>query len=274
MRINTNVMALNAQNKLTGNQGKVEESIKKLSSGLRINGAADDASGLAISEKMRSQIRGLNQAQSNAQDGISMIQTAEGALQQTTDILQRMRELVVKAQNVGVLTTQDQDSITTELTALKDEVDRIASSTTFNTKKLLNGDLKLAANAATFKIGANTDSVDSIAVTIGDMGSSALGITINIKTAADTALTNLDAAINTVSAQRARLGAVQNRMEYAVENLSTTSENLTAAESRIRDVDMAAEMVNYTKNSILNQSAMAMLAQANQQPQQILSLLG
>ncbi|MBQ7668893.1 MAG: flagellin [Clostridia bacterium] len=273
MRINTNIMALNAQNKLTGNQGKVEGSIKKLSSGLRINGASDDASGLAISEKMRSQIRGLNQAQSNAQDGISMIQTAEGALQQTTDILQRMRELVVKAQNTGVLTTNDQDSIVTELTALKDEVDRIASSTTFNTKKLLNGDLKLAANAATFKIGANTDAVDSISITIGDMRSAALGITINIKTAADDALTNLDTAINTVSSQRAKLGAVQNRMEYAIENLSTTSENLTAAESRIRDVDMAAEMVTYTKNSILNQSAMAMLAQANQQPQQILSLL-
>ena len=273
MRINTNIMALNAQNKLTGNQGKVEGSIKKLSSGLRINGASDDASGLAISEKMRSQIRGLNQAQSNAQDGISMIQTAEGALQQTTDILQRMRELVVKAQNTGVLTTNDQDSIVTELTALKDEFDRIASSTTFNTKKLLNGDLKLAANAATFKIGANTDAVDSISITIGDMRSAALGITINIKTAADDALTNLDTAINTVSSQRAKLGAVQNRMEYAIENLSTTSENLTAAESRIRDVDMAAEMVTYTKNSILNQSAMAMLAQANQQPQQILSLL-
>ena len=274
MRINTNIMALNAQNKLTGNQGKVEGSIKKLSSGLRINGAADDASGLAISEKMRSQIRGLNQAQSNAQDGISMIQTAEGALQQTTDILQRMRELVVKAQNTGVLTTQDQDSITTELTALKDEVDRISSSTTFNTKKLLNGDLE--SNGATFKIGANTDAVDSITVTIGSMDSVTLEINaldITTSTGASTALTKLDAAINTVSTQRARLGAVQNRMEYAVENLSTTSENLTAAESRIRDVDMASEMVTYTKNSILNQSAMAMLAQANQQPQAILSLL-
>ena len=271
MRINTNIMALNAQNKLTGNQSKVEGSIKKLSSGLRINGAADDASGLAISEKMRSQIRGLGQAQSNAQDGISMIQTAEGALQQTTDILQRMRELVVKAENTGVLTTQDQDSITTELTALKDEVDRIASSTTFNTKKLLNGDLK--TNGATFKIGANTDTVDSITVTIGAMTSSALGVTIDIKTAAATALTNLDTAINKVSSERAKLGAVQNRMEYAIENLTTTQENLTAAESRIRDVDMAQEMVSYTKNSILNQSAMAMLAQANQQPQQILSLL-
>ncbi|MBQ7668888.1 MAG: flagellin [Clostridia bacterium] len=368
MRINTNIMALNAQNKLTGNQGKVEGSIKKLSSGLRINGAADDASGLAISEKMRSQIRGLNQAQSNAQDGISMLQTAEGALQQTTDILQRMRELVVKAQNTGVLTSNDQTSITTELTALKDEVDRIANSTTFNTKKLLNGDMGTQLNTTTlgsnckvnvanakegitysiaatsskitlswtdgtakteevavpqtingvikfanagieidvgttdvaatsingknivtkaasaaggkekaaFKIGANTYDEDQLFVGIGDMRSAALGVTIDISTTAnaDAALKNLDNAINKVSSQRASLGAVQNRMEYAVENLSTTSENLTAAESRIRDVDMAAEMVTYTKNSILNQSAMAMLAQANQQPQQILSLLG
>ena len=273
MRINTNIMALNAQNKLTGNQGKVEGSIKKLSSGLRINGASDDASGLAISEKMRAQIRGLNQARSNAQDGISMIQTAEGALQQTTDILQRMRELVVKAQNSGVLTDNDKTSITTELTALNSEIDRIANSTTFNTKKLLDG--SLATNGATFKIGANTDTVDSITVNIASMKSSDLGVTINISNATNTnaALTNIDTAINTVSSQRASLGAVQNRMEYAIENLSTTKENLTAAESRIRDVDMAAEMVNYTKNSILNQSAMAMLAQANQQPQQILSLL-
>ena len=276
MRINTNIMALNAQNKLTGNQGKVEGSIKKLSSGLRINGASDDASGLAISEKMRSQIRGLNQAQSNAQDGISMIQTAEGALQQTTDILQRMRELVVKAENTGVLTSQDQTSITTELTALKSEIDRIASSTTFNTKKLLNGDLEDTANAAKFKIGANTESVDTLSVTIGAMDAGSLlvhNLDITTSSGASTALTRIDAAINTVSTQRAKLGAVQNRMEYAVENLSTTSENLTAAESRIRDVDMASEMVSYTKNSILNQSAMAMLAQANQQPQQILSLL-
>ena len=276
MRINTNIMALNAQNKLTGNQGKVEGSIKKLSSGLRINGASDDASGLAISEKMRAQIRGLNQARSNAQDGISMIQTAEGALQQTTDILQRMRELVVKAENTGVLTSQDQTSITTELTALKSEIDRIASSTTFNTKKLLNGDLEDAADAAKFKIGANTETVDTLTVTIGAMDATSLQVNnLDITTAsgASTALTKLDAAINAVSTQRAKLGAVQNRMEYAVENLSTTSENLTAAESRIRDVDMAQEMVSYTKNSILNQSAMAMLAQANQQPQAILSLL-
>ena len=277
MRINTNVMALNAQNMLTRNQGGVESSIKKLSSGLRINGAADDASGLAISEKMRSQIRGLNQAESNAQDGISMIQTAEGALQQTTDILQRMRELVIKAQNSGVLTDTDKTSITTEITSLTAEIDRIAESTTFNSKQLLDGSLEDVADAAVFKIGANSYDEDILSVTIGGMASGDLSVdSIDITTDdnAKAALTALDNAIKDVSAQRARLGAAQNRMEYAIENLSTTSENLSAAESRIRDVDMAEEMVSYTKDSILNQSAMAMLAQANQQPQQILSLLG
>ena len=281
MRINTNIMALNAQNMLTRNQGGVESSIKKLSSGLRINGAADDASGLAISEKMRSQIRGLNQAESNAQDGISMIQTAEGALQQTTDILQRMRELVIKGQNEGVLTGDDKSAITTELNALRDEIDRIAESTTFNTKTLLNGGLEELSEAALFKIGANDFEDDLLTVTIGDMRADKIlqtagGNTVSIDTTDDAkkALSRLDYAINTVSSERAKLGAMQNRMEYAIENLSTTSENLSAAESRIRDVDMAEEMVSYTKNSILNQSAMAMLAQANQQPQQILSLLG
>ena len=277
MRINTNVMALNAQNMLTRNQGGVESSIRKLSSGLRINGAADDASGLAISEKMRAQIRGLNQAESNAQDGISMIQTAEGALQQTTDILQRMRELVIKAQNSGVLTDTDKTSITTEITSLTDEIDRIAASTTFNSKQLLDGSLEDVADAAVFKIGANLYDEDLLSVTIGGMASGDLSVdSIDITTDdnAKAALTAIDNAIKDVSAQRARLGAAQNRIEYAIENLSTTSENLSAAESRIRDVDMAEEMVSYTKDSILNQSAMAMLAQANQQPQQILSLLG
>ena len=279
MRINTNVMALNAQNKLTSNQSKVEGSIKKLSSGLRINSAADDAAGLAISEKMRAQIRGLGQAQDNAQDGISLLQTAEGALQQTTDILQRMRELTIKAQNTGVLTDSDRTSISSELSTLRDEIDRIATSTTFNGKKLLNG----TATDFKFKIGANTDAEDTISITIGKMDSKGLNsagggtekFTIAIDTAAhaDATLNAIDYAINKVSEQRTTLGVLQNRMEYAISNLGTSEENLTAAESRIRDVDMAEEMVTYTKNSILNQAAMAMLAQANQQPQSILSLL-
>ena len=370
---------MNAQNKLVTNQSRVEKSIQKLSSGLRINSAADDAAGLAISEKMRAQIRGLGQAQDNAQDGISLIQTAEGALQQTTDILQRMRELVIKSQNTGVLTDDDRTAITTEMSTLRDEIDRIATSTTFNSKKLLDGTLavqrgtgdnfgtlgivdvvnanvgttytftatagqkatvsyKDAVSGATvtvysdivmgtttvkgkvnfadagimlnfgkdgvavasftgktivtagedkgakadFKIGANTFDEDVLSVGIGDMSSKGLNIkadgtkfSIDISTAAasDHALDAIDYAIECVSSQRATLGAIQNRMEYAVSNLSATEENLSAAESRIRDVDMADEMVSYTKNNILNQSAMAMLAQANQQPQAILTLL-
>ena len=376
MRINTNVMALNAQNKLTVNQGKVEKSIQKLSSGLRINSAADDAAGLAISEKMRSQIRGLDQAESNAQDGISLLQTAEGALQQTTDILQRMRELVIKAQNTGVLTDDDRTSISNELSTLRDEIDRISTSTTFNGKKLLDGTMaakgtvetgkltsatrvdvsnavggeytiswddaadkktlkavdadnniyyadqkfdgvsisgkvtfseiklnidfgdkaikaeasdkvqgKVTVNADTkadFKIGANTDPEDLLSFGIADMSAKGLNrdaaggkfsIDISDRVNSDATLKAIDDAIDVVSSQRATIGTMQNRMEYAISNLSTTSENLSAAESRIRDVDMAEEMVSYTKNSILNQSAMAMLAQANQQPQSILSLL-
>jgi len=274
MRINTNVMALNAQNMLGGNQTSVEKSIGRLSSGLRINSAADDAAGLAISEKMRSQIRGLDQATSNANDGISLIQTAEGALQQTTDILQRMRELVIKAENEGVLSGEDQASIEVEVAALVEEIDRIANSTAFNKKKLLNGDLDGTSDQLTFKIGANTGSHDTLTMTIDGMTSTKLGIgSLDITGDASGALTAIDNAIVKVSKQRAELGAIQNRMEYAVESLTTTAENLTAAESRIRDVDMASEMVNFTKDNILQQSAMAMLAQANKQPEQILTLL-
>jgi flagellin len=255
---------------LSGNQSAVSKSIAKLSSGLRINSAADDAAGLAISEKMRSQIRGLNQAESNAQDGISLIQTAEGALQQTTDILQRMRELVVKAENTGVLDEKDQDALQVEINALTVEIDRIAESTTFNGKNLLDG----TASGLKFKIGANSNTCDTLAITIDGMGSTALSVnSLDVKTDPSGALDALDDAIVKVSEQRANLGAIQNRMEYAIESLSATSENLSAAESRIRDVDMADQMVTYTKDNILQQSAMAMLAQANQQPQQILSLL-
>ena len=379
MRINTNVMALNAQNMLSKNQNSVEKSVGRLSSGLRINGASDDAAGLAISEKMRAQIKGLDKAQANAQDGISLLQTAEGALQQTTNILQRMRELVIKAQNTGVLTEDDRTSITNELSTLRDEIDRIGVSTTFNGKKLLDGEMGVKletknltnltyadvsnANASTtytfsydstnkkmkvtwneggetktsystetyastsasvsgnvtfqeagivldygtevkvseaiagdtlvtsdesqgkkadFKIGANTYSQDLLSVGIGDMTSKGLNranhtdkftVDISSREKADETLKAIDYAISKVTEQRTKLGTVQNRMEYAANNLSTTQENLTAAESRIRDVDMAEEMVAYTKNSILNESAMAMLAQANKQPEKILTLL-
>ena len=270
MIINTNVMAINASNMLAGNQSVVQKSINKLSSGMRINSAADDAAGLAISEKMRSQIRGLSQAESNAQDGISLIQTAEGALQQTTDILQRMRELVIKAENSGVLSDEDREAITVEVSVLETEINRIADSTSFNGKKLLNGD----ATELKFKIGANTIDCDTLTVAIGNMNAETLEVKdLTIVSNPSEALTKIDAAIIKVSSERATLGAVQNRMEYAIESLSTTNENLTAAESRIRDVNMADEMVTFTKNNILQQSAMAMLAQANQQPNQILSLL-
>ena len=277
MRINTNVMALSASNVLVRNQNTVQNSINKLSSGLRINSAADDAAGLAISEKMRSQIRGLNQAESNAQDGISLIQTAEGALQQTTDILQRMRELVVKAENTGVLSDDDKNSINVEIKELTVEIDRIALSTSFNGKTLLDGKFDgkddLDTRKLKFKVGANTLGEDTLAVTIGNMTANSLGVdTLNLDKPSD-ALNLIDRVIIDVSNQRAKLGAYQNRMEYAIQSITATSENLTNAESRIRDVDMAEEMVTFTKNNILQQSAMAMLAQANQQPNQILSLL-
>ena len=275
MRINTNVMALSASNVLAGNQNNVQKSINKLSSGLRINSAADDAAGLAISEKMRSQIRGLNQAESNAQDGISLIQTAEGALQQTTDILQRMRELVIKAENTGVLSTDDQASIEVEIRELEVEMDRIALSTSFNGKTLLDGKFDGADDTKKlkFKVGSNTLKEDTLEVTFGNMTADSLGVKNLNLAEPSTSLNSIDAVIIKVSNQRAKLGAYQNRMEYAIESITATSENLTNAESRIRDVDMAAEMVNFTKNNILQQSAMAMLAQANQQPNQILSLL-
>ena len=277
MRINTNVMALSASNVLAGNQNGVQKSINKLSSGLRINSAADDAAGLAISEKMRAQIRGLDQAESNAQDGISLIQTAEGALQQTTDILQRMRELIVKAENTGVLSKDDETSIKVEIDQLKVEINRIALSTSFNGKTLLDGKFDGAGGAddkkLKFKVGANTLPEDTLAVTIGNMTANSLGVDKISLDEPSKALDKIDAVIIDVSNQRAKLGAYQNRMEYAIESISATAENLTNAESRIRDVDMADEMVTFTKNNILQQSAMAMLAQANQQPNQILSLL-
>ena len=183
MRINTNVMALSASNVLAGNQTNVQKSINKLSSGLRINSAADDAAGLAISEKMRSQIRGLNQAENNAQDGISLIQTAEGALQQTTDILQRMRELVVKAENIGVLSDDDQQSIAVEIKQLETEIDRIAKSTSFNGKVLLKGAYDGTTDKLKFKVGANTLPEDTLEVTIGNMTADSLGVSnINLST--------------------------------------------------------------------------------------------
>ena len=384
MIINHNMNALNAHRNMNVNNTAAGKSMEKLSSGLRINRAGDDAAGLAISEKMRGQIRGLTQSSRNAADGISMIQTAEGALNETTNILQRMRELAVQAGN-DTNTTSDREEIQKEIDALTEEVDRIANNTEFNTQKLLNGNktgkagdevkaavaekkgtfeivlgnaianndeitidgktIKIATAADTENtikaalnneydvtydagakkitltetVGSYKDTMDvsfkgakvtptitqgatkreqqlsegkvsvqvgananqSMSIEIGDMRAEALGIkseqgkTLSIKTAeeANEAITAFDAALNAVSSQRANLGAVQNRLEYTISNLDNTAENLTSAESTLRDVDMAKEMMEYSKNNILNQAAQAMISQANQQPQNVLQLL-
>jgi flagellin len=301
MRINHNISALNAYRQLATNQALGNKSLEKLSSGLRINRAGDDAAGLAISEKMRGQIRGLEQASRNAQDGISLIQTAEGALNETHSILQRMRELAVQAAN-DTNTLADRRELQKEVNQLIDEIDRIAKNTEFNTKNLLgktdsSGKFTGSGQSFTFHIGANQD--QNITLTINAMDSSHIGINIGAssgeitvnslkvsgvdtastggiltQSGANAAITTIDNAIQMVSAERAKLGAYQNRLEHTINNLGTASENLTAAESRIRDVDMAKEMMEFTKMSILQQAATAMLAQANQQPQMVLQLLG
>lgn len=272
-------MYSSALSALRTNQANMEKAMKRLSTGLRINSAADDPSGLAISERMRSQIRGLKQAQNNVQDACSMLQTGEGALQQTTDILHRMKELVIKAQNTGVLSESDRTAIDTELAMLRDEIDRIAKTTRFNSKNLLDGSLN-ADNPAIFQIGASSSEYDQISVTIDDMSSVGLSqddgrfsIDVSTRSAADQTLKNIEYALDKVTLQRTTLGATQNRLEYTMNNLATTEENLTAAESRIRDVDMAEEIINYTKSAMLSQVAMAMLAQAQKQSQSILKLL-
>lgn len=355
MRINTNVSALNTYSRLTAANASKSNSLSKLSSGLRINKAGDDAAGLAISEKMKGQIGGLSQAKSNAQDGISLIQTAEGALNETHSILGRMRDLAVQSSN-GTLSNDDRDAINKEYTALSDEIDRISNTTEFNTKSLLTGEGD-DAKSFTFQIGANAN--QTMSVSINNMSSSALkvkgldltqafdtsdiaaakdkavatafeadtttkyaangtvdaaaGKTVDeLKTAIESAaddtakataqktyddalatftasdegkaaaatvsvennpITKIDEAIKAVSAQRADLGAAQNRLEHTINNLGTTQENLSEANSRIRDVDMAQEMMSFTKSNILSQAATSMLAQANSMPNSVLSLL-
>lgn len=358
MRINTNVSALNTYSRLTAANASKSNSLSKLSSGLRINKAGDDAAGLAISEKMKGQIGGLSQAKSNAQDGISLIQTAEGALNETHSILGRMRDLAVQSSN-GTLSDDDRSAINKEYTALSDEIDRIRDTTEFNTKSLLTGEGD-DAKSFTFQIGANANQTMSVSIT--NMSSKALkvigldltqafatsdidaakdkavaaafkadtttkyaadgkvdaaaGKTVadlqsDIDTAADDAakataqktyddalatftasdkgkaaaaaaetaivennpITKIDKAIKAVSAQRADLGAAQNRLEHTINNLGTTQENLSEANSRIRDVDMAQEMMSFTKSNILSQAATSMLAQANSMPNSVLSLL-
>ncbi|MYL20948.1 flagellin [Halobacillus litoralis] len=345
MRINHNIAALNTYRQLGSANNAQQSSMEKLSSGLRINKAGDDAAGLAISEKMRGQIRGLDQANRNAQDGISLIQTSEGALNETHSILQRMRELAVQSSN-DTNTNGDRAEIQKEVNQLSEEITRIGNSTEFNTQNLIDGSF-----SGKFQIGANEGQaiqldisdmrgaalgVEEIKGTIGgaadtvvtdddhtlktgsytitdngtaldlkdsdgnviatDTGSGVFqdtggktvieiasagagdsfsvgGIDVSDQTSATSAITQLDSAIETVSAERSKLGAVQNRLDHTINNLGTSSENLTASESRIRDVDMASEMMKQTKNSILAQASQAMLAQANQQPQGVLQLL-
>ncbi len=365
MRINHNISALNTFNQLSTNAVNSNSALQKLSSGLQINKAGDDAAGLAISEKMRGQIRGLDQAAKNSQDGISLIQTAEGALNEITSILQRMRELAVQAGS-GTLATEDRAAITTEISQLKEEINGIAERTQFNGANLIDGtfgvkldddstlkagsdgvaaiDIAGAAASSTYTLAAVADeghgdkvvlsdengNAQTIVLTEGtagvlnfdklgvkitldanwtregldgetvittnsaaqsiqiganqgqkldlslsDMRMDGLGLEVDVSSseAAGAAITNIDAAIGKLSTERAKLGAYQNRLEHTINNLNTSSENLSAAESRIRDVDMAREMMEFTKTNILSQAATAMLAQANQQPQQVLKLL-
>jgi len=270
MKINHNIQALNAYRNLSQTMSSTSKSLEKLSSGLRINKAADDAAGLAISEKMRSQIRGLDMAERNTLDAVSLVQTAEGALNEVHSILQRMRELSVQGAN-GTLETDDKTAIQSEITQLIDEVDRIAETTQFNSQNLLDG-TGGESGKFTFQIGANTG--EKLEITIGKMDAATLGISsIDVSTDPQAAITALDAAISKVSEQRSNLGAYQNRLEHTTNNLQIANENLTSAESRIRDLDMAEEMTNFTRNNILNQAGQAMLAQANQLPQGILQLL-
>ena len=272
MIIQHNMQAANANRMLGQVVTSQSKSTEKLSSGYRINRAADDAAGLSISEKMRAQIRGLNQGSTNAQDGISLAQTAEGALNETHAILQRMRQLSVQGAN-GTETSVDRAAIKTEMDQLIDEIDRIATTTEFNTMKLLNGGFNEKLH-----VGANKD--QTIRFSITDMRADALGIS-GLKTSLqvdqqdtfNTAIKTINDAIEDVSEARGNIGAIQNRLEHTIANVDTAAENLQAAESRIRDVDMAEEMVNYSKNSIIQQAAQSMLAQANQSNQGVLSLL-
>ena len=270
LRINQNTEAFNTYRNLSVTQGQMAKSLEKLSSGFRINRAADDAAGLAISEGLRSQVGGLKVAVRNAQDGISVVQTAEGALTETHSILQRMRDLAVQASNDGALSDADTTKADTEYQALAAELDDIANKTSFNGTKLLDGTYSNKA----FQVGANAG--DQLTVSIGDMKAATItGGVGDIKTAAtaQTALTNVDTAIKAVSTQRASLGATQNRLEHKISNLNVAVENLSASESRIRDTDMAAEMMQFTRSQILSQAGTAMLAQANQAPQGVLQLL-
>jgi flagellin len=295
MIINHNISAINSYRNLSDVNLRINKTMEKLSSGMRINRAGDDAAGLAISEKMRGQIKGLNMATKNSQDSISLIQTAEGALNETHAILQRMRELAVQSAN-DTNTLSDRLQIQKEMNRLRQEIDRISVSTEFNTKKLLTG--QFDNNGLKFQVGANEG--QTVELTFGNMSAEALGVagseeittvdengnettktvvspdeSVSVRTSqnAEKSITIINNAIETVSAERSKYGAMQNRLEHTIKNLSVASENLQAAESRIRDADIAKEMMSLSKDQIISQSGNAMLAQANAAPQNILTLI-
>src|SRR5689334_23200568 len=262
LMINTNIDAFDAHRNLVNTENSLSKSMQRLSSGLRINSAADDAAGLAISQKLTGQVNGLDQAQRNAQDGVSMVQTAEGSLNQVHAMLQRVRELAVQYNN-GTLASSDQGAIQSEVNQLQSEIARIGSTAQFNGIALFSG-----SSTISFQVGAN----DGEVISVGTQAMTSIVGTISLGTSST--LSTIDGFINAVSAQRATFGAVQNRLQYTLDNLSTYQENLSASLSRIRDVDMASEMVNFTKEQILQQAGTSMLAQANSAPQSVLKLLG
>ncbi len=280
LSIATNIASLNAQRNLSVSQGQLAKSMQRLSSGLRINGASDDAAGLAISENMRGQIRSMNQATKNANDGVSLIQTAEGSLNETSAILVRMRELATQSAT-GTVGSTERSYIQGEMNKLSSEIDRISNSTEFNGQKLLNGTLSGGGgkvNSMTFQIGArNNQNNDTIDLNIKQADTKTLtgNATVNVsdQTSAQKALDTLDAAIISISSERSNLGATQNRLQSTINNLQVAVENTSASESRIRDVDVAAETATMTRNNILTQAGTAILSQANQAPQAALSLL-
>lgn len=273
LRINTNIASLSAQRALASITERLGGSYRRLATGLRISTAADDAAGLAISERLRAQIRSVDQAKRNAADGISLVQTGEGALSEVSNILLRLRELAVQSAN-GSISSTDRETLDEEFQTLVDEIDRIGRSTEFNGINLLDG----SASSVSFQVGPGTDpAVNSLSANLEAVLATGLGIDVlglSTASAASSAMTAIDSAIDSVTRTRGRLGAVQNRLQFTINNLSVQSENLQAADSRIRDVDVAAETARLTRDTILQQAAVAMLAQANSQPQLVLQLFG
>ena len=273
LRIYNNVEAQNAHRNLTQTNQNIGKAMERLSSGLRINRAADDAAGLAVSEIMRSNIRGMNVAARNAEDGVSLVQVADATLGTATDMLQRVRDLSVQASN-GTLTDAQRANLDKEVQQVLTEINKVGTDTEFNGIKILAGSVATAATAVTLQVGAKSG--QSIAFTIGTVSTTDLGVAglaVSTQASATAAIASIDAAINTLSTSRANMGAIQNRLEQTINRLGVTSENLQAAESRIRDADMAQEMISFTKHQILQQSGTAMLSQANSAPQSVLSLL-